>query len=47
MKDGSRILLLDDRDKLLAQSPIVLSQLDHILLADGTELPAANIQIDD
>ena len=47
MKDGSRILLLEDRDKLLAQSPIVLNQLDHILLADGTELPATNIQIDD
>jgi len=47
MKDGSRILLLDDSDKLLAQSPIVLSQLDHILLADGTKLPAANIQIGD
>ena len=47
MKDGSRIVLLDDRDKLLAQSPIALSQLDYILLPDGTELPAANIQIDD
>ncbi len=47
MKDGSRIVLRDDRDKLLAQSPIVLSQLDYILLPDGTELPAANIQIDD
>lgn len=47
MKDGSRIVLLEDQDKLLAQSPIVLSELDYILLADGTKLPAANIQMDD
>lgn len=47
MKDGSRIVLLEDLDKLLAQSPIVLPQLDYILLADGTKLPATNIQMDD
>lgn len=47
MKDGSRIVLLEDQDKLLAQSPIVLSKLDYILLADGTKLPAANIQMGD
>lgn len=38
MKDGSQIALLESSQPLLAQSPIVLGQLDHILLADGTVL---------
>lgn len=38
MKDGSSIALQWDGDKLLAQTPIVLSQLDYVLLADGTRL---------
>lgn len=39
MKDGSQIALLESSQTLLAQSPIVLGRLDHILLADGTVLP--------
>lgn len=38
MKDGSRIALQGDNSNLLAQTPIILNQLDHILLADGTTL---------
>lgn len=38
MKDGSRIALQGDNDRLLAQAPIILNQLDHVLLADGTTL---------
>lgn len=38
MKDGSRIALQSDNGNLLAQTPILLNQLDHILLADGTTL---------
>ncbi len=38
MQDGSRIAFQSDGEKLLAQTPIVLNQLDHILLGDGTEL---------
>lgn len=44
MKDGSSIPLQWDSDKLLAQTPIVLSQLDHVLLADGTKLSASGIR---
>ena len=46
MKDGSRIkldLTGADATILQAQTPIVLSQLDHILLEDGTKLFAPNI----
>ena len=42
MKDGSSIVLQWDGDKLLAQTPIVLSQLDYVLLADGTRLEPAD-----
>ena len=38
MKDDSRITLQGDNSNLLAQTPIILNQLDHILLADGTTL---------
>ena len=38
MKNGSRIALQGDNGNLLAQTPIILNQLDHILLADGTTL---------
>ncbi len=38
MKDDSSIALQWDGDNLLAQTPIVLSQLDYVLLADGTRL---------
>lgn len=38
MQDGNRIVLQSDGEKLLAQTPIVLDQLDYILLGDGTEL---------
>lgn len=40
MQDGSRIALRENNQRLLAQTPIVLEQLDYVLLADGTELPA-------
>ena len=46
MKDGSRIkldLTGADATILQAQTPIVLSQLDYILLEDGTKLFAPNI----
>ena len=42
MKDGSRIALHTDGtgDKLTAESPIILSELDHVLLGDGGKLTA-------
>ena len=46
MKDGSRIkldLIGADATILQAQTPIVLSQLDYILLEDGTKLFAPSI----
>lgn len=44
MKDGSRIKLDSaGNDVLRAETPILLSQLDHILLEDGTKLFAPNI----
>ena len=43
MKDGSSIALQWDGSKFLAQTPIVLSQLDYVLLGDGTRLPAAGM----
>ena len=46
MKDGSRIkldLTGADATILQAQTPIVLSQLDYILLEDGTKLFAPSI----
>ena len=41
MKDGSRIPLHTDQsgDKLKADAPIVLSEVDHILLGDGVQIP--------
>lgn len=47
MRDGSRIkldLVGTDNAVLQAETPIVLSQLDHILLEDGTKLFAPSIQ---
>ena len=47
MKDGSRIKLdvtVTDNMILQAETPIVLSQLDYILLEDGTQIFAPNIQ---
>lgn len=45
MKDGSRIKLdLAGNDVLQAETPIVLSQLEYILLEDGTKLFAPSIQ---
>jgi hypothetical protein len=47
MKDGSRIkldLTGADATILQAETPIVLSQLDYILLEDGTQIFAPNIQ---
>ncbi len=45
MKDGSRIKLDSaENDVLRAETPIVLSQLDYILLEDGTKLFAPSIQ---
>lgn len=40
MKDGSRIALKTDGTgtELKAESPIVLSEVDHVLLSDGTKL---------
>lgn len=46
MKDGSRVKLdfTGNSDAVLqAETPIVLSQLDYILLEDGTKLLAPNI----
>lgn len=39
MKDGSRILMQENYGVIKAEAPIVLSEVDHILLADGTKLP--------
>lgn len=41
MKDGSKIALHTDStgDKLEAETPIVLSEVDHILLGSGDKLP--------
>ena len=41
MKDGSQIALRTDStgDKLKADTPIVLSEVDHILLGDGVRIP--------
>lgn len=41
MKDGSKIALHTDStgDKLEAETPIVLSEIDHILLGSGEKLP--------
>lgn len=44
MKDGSRITLASNtssagEENFCAESPILLDEVDHILLADGTELP--------
>ena len=45
MKDGSRIELHDwgaggvGYSLLEAEAPVVLADVDHILLADGTEIP--------
>ena len=46
MKDGIRIKLVSAGNEaavLQAETPIVLSQLDYILLEDGTKLFAPNI----
>ena len=41
MKDGTQIPLHTNlSDNLAAESPIVLSEVDHVLLADGTKLTA-------
>ena len=45
MKDGTRVELQPDwgtigLQQFTAESPIVLSQVDHILLPDGTKIPA-------
>ncbi len=39
MKDGSKILLQENYGTIKAETPIVLSEVDHILFADGTKLP--------
>jgi hypothetical protein len=45
-KDGSRIQLLPGGaqgklyQELKAEAPLILDELDHILLADGTKIPA-------
>lgn len=39
MKDGNRIALQENNQRLLAQAPIILEQLDYVLLADGTKFP--------
>lgn len=39
MEDGSRVLLKDYGTSIEAEIPIVLSEVDHILMADGTEIP--------
>ena len=43
MKDGSQIPLQENNQRLLAQTPIVLDQLDYVLLADGTKLLASKV----
>ena len=48
MKDGSRIKLNAngmESTALNAEAPIILSQLDYVLLEDGTKL-FANIQME-
>lgn len=45
MKDGSRIPLQESSQRLLAQTPIVLEQLDYVLLADGTKLPVPGNEV--
>ncbi len=40
MKDGTQIELLRSRNC----EPVNLDQVDHVLLADGTKLPAPNKQ---
>ena len=40
MKDGSRVEIMNKE----FVKPIDLNQVDHILLADGTKLPATNTQ---
>ena len=40
MKDGSQILLHDTGTAIEAKTPIVLDNVDHVLLADGTKLMA-------
>ena len=39
MKDGSRILMQETYGTIKTESPIVLEEVDHILLADGTKIP--------
>lgn len=39
MEDGSRILLKDYGNSIEAETPIVLSEVDHILMTDGTKIP--------
>lgn len=45
MKDGSQVTLVESHgsdgiESYIAQSPIILENVDHILLPDGTKLPA-------
>ena len=41
MKDGTQIPLHSNQsDNLIAESPIVLEEVDHVLLADGTKIMA-------
>ena len=46
MKDGSKILLEDNWSRwdgynvLKARTPIILDEVDHVLLADGTKIMA-------
>lgn len=48
MKDGRKIALHTDGtgDKLTAESPIILSELDHVLLGDGGKLTADGLWIE-
>lgn len=39
MKNGSKILLQETYGTIKTETPIVLSEVDYILLADGTKLP--------
>ena len=41
MKDGSKIAFQSQSvaDKLEAETPIVLSEVDHLLLGDGVQIP--------
>lgn len=50
MKDGSRIRLNEsgyfgDGLSLIAETPIILDEVSHILLADGTEIPMITEQV--